>query len=163
MKGRGAPSNPQGRFERVGREAVDDGWFPDPEEAPGRPATTVTEELARSIVSRNQSPDIPFDASINPYRGCEHGCVYCYARPSHAFIDLSPGLDFETKLYAKTNAAELLRATLCKRGYQPTPINLGANTDPYQPIEKRYRVTRELLEVLAEARHPCTISTKSVP
>ena len=161
MKGRGAPSNPQGRFERVARETVDDGWFPDPEDAPARPATTVTEERARSIVSRNQSPDIPFDASINPYRGCEHGCVYCYARPSHAYLDLSPGLDFETKLYAKTNAAELLRATLSKRGYQPTPINLGANTGPYQPIEKRYRVTRELLEVLAEARHPCTIITKS--
>ncbi len=161
MKGRGAPSNPQGRFERVARESVDDGWFPDPEDAPARPATTVTEERARSIVSRNQSPDIPFDASINPYRGCEHGCVYCYARPSHAYLDLSPGLDFETKLYAKTNAAELLRATLSKRGYRPTPINLGANTDPYQPIEKRYRVTRELLEVLAEARHPCTIITKS--
>jgi DNA repair photolyase len=161
VKGRGAPSNPQGRFERVARESVDDGWFPDPEDAPGRPATAVTEERARSIVSRNQSPDIPFDASINPYRGCEHGCVYCYARPSHAYLDLSPGLDFETKLYAKTNAAELLRAALSKRGYRPTPINLGANTDPYQPIEKRYRVTRELLEVLAEARHPCTIITKS--
>ncbi|NHA13438.1 PA0069 family radical SAM protein [Thioalkalivibrio sp. XN279] len=161
FKGRGAVSNPQGRFEQVAREAVEDGWFPDPEDAPGRPATTVTEERARSIVSRNQSPDIPFDASINPYRGCEHGCVYCYARPSHAFIDLSPGLDFETKLYAKTNAAELLRATLSKRGYRPTPINLGANTDPYQPIDKRYRVTRELLEVLAEARHSCTIITKS--
>jgi DNA repair photolyase len=161
VKGRGAPSNPQGRFERVARESVEDGWFPDPEDAPGRPATAVTEERARSIVSRNQSPDIPFDASINPYRGCEHGCVYCYARPSHAYLDLSPGLDFETKLYAKTNAAELLRATLSKRGYRPTPINLGANTDPYQPIEKHYRVTRELLEVLAEARHPCTIITKS--
>jgi hypothetical protein len=105
VKGRGAPSNPQGRFERVARESVEDGWFPDPEDAPGRPATAVTEERARSIVSRNQSPDIPFDASINPYRGCEHGCVYCYARPSHAYLDLSPGLDFETRLYAKTNAA----------------------------------------------------------
>ena len=161
MKGRGAPGNPQGRFEQILREAVDDGWFPDPEDVPGRPATTVTEERARSIISRNQSPDIPFDASINPYRGCEHGCSYCYARPSHAYLDLSPGLDFETKLYAKTNAAELLRSTLSKRGYRPIPVNLGSNTDPYQPVERRHQITRGLLEVLAEARHPCTLITKN--
>lgn len=161
MKGRGAPSNPQGRFEQIGREAVDDGWFPEFADVPGRPVTTVREERARSIVSHNQSPDIPFDASINPYRGCEHGCVYCYARPSHAYLDLSPGLDFETKLYAKTNAVELLRATISRRGYRPAVINIGANTDPYQPIEKRHRITRGLLEVLAETRHPCTLITKS--
>jgi DNA repair photolyase len=161
IKGRGAASNPEGRFEAVRREAVDDGWFPDEADTPGRPATTVTEERARSVISRNDSPDIPFEQSINPYRGCEHGCVYCYARPSHAYLNLSPGLDFETKLFAKTNAAERLRAALAKRGYRPSPINLGANTDPYQPIERRYRITRELLEVLAETRHPCTIITKS--
>jgi DNA repair photolyase len=161
IKGRGAASNPEGRFETVRRERRDDGWFPDDLHGAGRPATMVTEERARSIISRNASPDVPFDQSINPYRGCEHGCVYCYARPSHAYLNLSPGLDFETKLFAKTNAAERLRATLTKRGYRPEPINIGANTDPYQPIERRYRITRELLEVLAEARHPCTIITKS--
>jgi DNA repair photolyase len=161
LKGRGTSSNPAGRFESVRREAVDDGWFPDDPAEPARPATTVSEEQSRSIVSRNDSPDVPFEQSVNPYRGCEHGCVYCYARPSHAYLNLSPGLDFETKLFAKTNAAARLRETLCKRGYQPSPINIGANTDPYQPIERRYRITRELLEVLAEARHPCTIITKS--
>ena len=161
IKGRGAASNPAGRFESVQREQVDDGWFPPEADDAARPATTVTEERARSIVSRNQSPDIPFDQSLNPYRGCEHGCVYCYARPSHAYLDLSPGLDFETRLYAKRNAAERLRETLSKPGYRPAPINIGSNTDPYQPIERRYRITREVLEVLAEARHPCTIITKS--
>ena len=161
MKGRGAPSNPQGRFERVAREAVDDGWFPDPEDAPGRPATTVTEERARSILSRNDSPDIPFELSVNAYRGCEHGCVYCYARPSHAYLELSPGLDFETRLFAKTNAVERLTEAFGKPGYRPSPINLGANTDPYQPIERQYRLTRAILELLLEARHPCTVVTKS--
>jgi DNA repair photolyase len=161
IKGRGAASNPEGRFESVRRESVDDGWFPGEADEPVRPATTVTEERARSIIARNDSPDIPFEQSINPYRGCEHGCVYCYARPSHGYLNLSAGLDFETKLFAKTNAAERLREALAKRGYRPSPINLGANTDPYQPIERRYRITRALLEVLAEARHPCTIITKS--
>jgi DNA repair photolyase len=161
IKGRGAVSNAEGRFESVRREAVDDGWFPPEEAGSLRPATTVSEERARSIVSRNDSPDIPFDQSINPYRGCEHGCVYCYARPSHAYLNLSPGLDFETKLFAKTNAAERLRATLAKPGYRPSPINLGANTDPYQPIERRYRLTRQVLELFVETRHPCTIITKS--
>jgi DNA repair photolyase len=161
LKGRGTSSNPAGRFESVRREAVDDGWFPDDPAEAARPATTVREEQSRSIISRNDSPDVPFEQSVNPYRGCEHGCVYCYARPSHAYLNLSPGLDFETKLFAKTNAAALLREALCKRGYRPSPINIGANTDPYQPIERRYRITRELLEVLAEARHPCTIITKS--
>jgi DNA repair photolyase len=161
IKGRGAASNAEGRFEATHTEPVDDGWFPDEEHAAWRPVTTVTEECARSIISRNDSPDIPFEQSINPYRGCEHGCVYCYARPSHAYLNLSPGLDFETKLFAKTNAAERLRHTLARRGYVPSPINLGANTDPYQPIERRYRITRDLLELLLEARHPCTIVTKS--
>jgi DNA repair photolyase len=161
LKGRGTSSNPAGRFESVRREPVDDGWFPENPADSARPATTVSEEQSRSIVSRNDSPDVPFEQSVNPYRGCEHGCVYCYARPSHAYLNLSPGLDFETKLFAKTNAAARLREALCKRGYQPSPINIGANTDPYQPIERRYRITRELLEVLAEARHPCTIITKS--
>lgn len=153
IKGRGAASNPEGRFEKVRRERRDDGWFPDDLHGAGRPATMVTEERARSIIARNASPDVPFDRSINPYRGCEHGCVYCYARPSHAYLNLSPGLDFETKLFAKTNAAERLRATLAKRGYRPEPINIGANTDPYQPIERRYRITRELLEPRASAPH----------
>lgn len=161
LKGRGAASNPEGRFESVHREAVDDGWFPAPADDGPLPATTVNEERARSIISRNASPDVPFEQSINPYRGCEHGCVYCYARPSHAYLGLSPGLDFETKLYAKTNAAAQLRVSLAERGYVPSPITLGANTDPYQPIERRYRITRQLLEVLLETRHPCTIITKS--
>ena len=123
--------------------------------------TSVTEEHPRSIVSFNASPDIPFDRSINAYRGCEHGCIYCFARPTHAYHDLSPGLDFETKLFAKPNAAELLRKTLSKPKYKPAPIALGTNTDPYQPIESRYRITRDILEVCLDARHPVTITTKS--
>jgi DNA repair photolyase len=160
IKGRGAASNPEGRFESRTQVAVDDGWQRENEE-PGRPPTTVTEERARSIISRNDSPDIPFEQSINPYRGCEHGCIYCYARPSHGYLNLSAGLDFETKLFAKTNAVELLRAELAKPGYRVSPINLGANTDPYQPIERRYRITRQIIEVLAEHRHPLTIVTKN--
>lgn len=159
-KGRGAASNPVGRFETTDRTREDDGWHREPEPEP-RPATQVTLERARSIISRNDSPDIPFDQSVNPYRGCEHGCVYCYARPSHAYLNLSPGIDFETKLFAKANAAELLRKELGKPGYACSPINLGANTDPYQPIERRHRVTRSVLEVLLEHRHPCTIVTKN--
>ena len=160
IKGRGAASNPEGRFESAKLEAFDDGWERE-EESAAHPATTVTEERARSIISRNDSPDIPFEQSINPYRGCEHGCVYCYARPSHAYLNLSPGLDFETKLFAKTNAVELLRAELAKPNYRVSPINLGANTDPYQPIERRYRITRQLLEVMLERRHPVTVITKN--
>jgi DNA repair photolyase len=121
----------------------------------------VTIERARSILSHNDSPDVGFDRSINPYRGCEHGCVYCYARPSHAYLELSPGLDFESKLFAKTNAAELLREALAKPGYAPQPIALGANTDCYQPIERKFRITRQILEVLAECEHPVTMVTKS--
>lgn len=160
IKGRGAASNIEGRFETTAREAVDDGWDREAEPAP-HPATTVTDERARSIISRNDSPDIPFEQSINPYRGCEHGCIYCYARPSHAYLNLSPGLDFETRLFAKTNAAELLRAEWAKPGYRVSPINLGANTDPYQPIERRYRITRQLLEAMLEHRHPVSIVTKN--
>src|SRR6184192_396062 len=157
---RGARSFLQGRFETVARETFDDGWTPD--EKDERPLETqVTIERARSILSHNDSPDVGFSTSINPYRGCEHGCIYCYARPSHAYLELSPGLDFETKLFAKTNAAELLRAELAKPGYKPSPIALGANTDCYQPIERKYRITRQILEVLAECNHPVTMVTKS--
>ena len=157
---RGARSFLPGRFETVERETFDDGWTPDerPTEAL---KTTVTIERARSIVSHNDSPDVGFDQSINPYRGCEHGCIYCYARPSHAYLELSPGLDFETRLFAKTNAAERLREALAKPGYTPSPIALGANTDCYQPIERKYRITRSILEVLAECEHPVTLVTKS--
>jgi len=160
IKGRGAASNPEGRFESVAKTREDDGWYRDDEPAP-RPDTHVTVEHARSIISRNDSPDIHFEQSINPYRGSEHGCIYCYARPSHSYLNLSAGIDFETKLFAKTNAAEQLRKELAKPGYVPSPINLGANTDPYQPIERRYRITRSILEVLAEHNHPCTIITKN--
>ncbi len=160
IKGRGAARDLPNRFAKAHTESTDDGWFVDGEPA-SPPRTQVTEERARSIVSRNESPDIPFDTSINPYRGCEHGCVYCYARPSHAFLDLSPGLDFETKLFAKTNTAEVLRATLAKPGYKVSPINLGANTDPYQPIERKYALSRGVLEVMLETKHPCTIITKN--
>src|SRR6185503_12689642 len=157
---RGARSFVQGRFESSLREAFDDGWTP--EEKDERPLEThVTIERARSIISHNDSPDVGFDQSINPYRGCEHGCIYCYARPSHAYLELSPGLDFETRLYAKTNAPELLREELSRKGYKPSPIALGANTDCYQPIERKYRITRGILEALAEFQHPVTIVTKS--
>src|SRR5438270_56329 len=157
---RGARSFMQGRFETVAREVFDDGWTP--EEKDERPLETqVTIERARTILSHNDSPDVGFDTSINPYRGCEHGCIYCYARPSHAYLELSPGLDFETKLFAKTNAAELLRAELGKPGYRPSPIALGANTDCYQPIERKYKITRQILEVLAQCNHPVTMVTKS--
>jgi DNA repair photolyase len=157
---RGARSFVAGRFETVEREAFDDGWMPEEKDA-RELQTSVTIERARSIISHNDSPDVGFSQSINPYRGCEHGCIYCYARPSHAYLELSPGLDFETKLFAKTNAAELLREALAKPGYAPSPIAIGANTDCYQPIERKYRITRQVLEVLAETEHPCTLVTKS--
>jgi DNA repair photolyase len=164
-RGRGATFNPANRFRRDTREAVDDGWSATAEE-PGADEpppfkTYVAIQSARTIIARNDSPDIPFTQSINPYQGCEHGCVYCYARPSHAYLDLSPGLDFETRLFAKPNAAELLRKELAKPGYVCDPIALGSNTDPYQPIEREWKVTRSILEVLAECRHPFTIVTKS--
>src|SRR6478672_6356773 len=162
IKGRGAASFVTGRFEKTVARGEDDGWgsvYADAFDEDGEPvapalATSVTEERARSVISRNDSPDIGFDQSVNPYRGCEHGCVYCFARPSHAYLDLSPGLDFESKLFAKTNAPEQLRQELAKRGYQPSPIALGINTDSYQPIDRACRVTRGLLEVRAEPPRP---------
>ncbi|KMS59807.1 radical SAM protein [Novosphingobium barchaimii LL02] len=164
IKGRGAVTGAaSARFNLHAREADGD-WLDDAEaiDGPARhPATTVTEEHPRSILSFNKSPDIPFDRSVNAYRGCEHGCIYCFARPSHAYHDLSPGLDFETKLFAKPAAASLLRETLAKRGYKPAPIAMGTNTDPYQPIENTYRITRDVLELCLETRHPVTITTKS--
>ncbi len=161
-KGRGAASNPEGRFESVRHQAEDDGWQSALlDDAASRPRTEVTEERARSVITRNDSPDIHFSQAMNPYRGCEHGCVYCFARPSHSYLNLSPGLDFETKLRAKGNLAEVLRHELSRRGYRVEPINIGSNTDPYQPIEKRWRLTRAALELLAECGHPCTIVTKN--
>jgi DNA repair photolyase len=164
VKGRGAASAAAStRFNLPAREADED-WLnsvADVDGPPRNPATTVTEEHPRSILSFNMSPDIPFERSINAYRGCEHGCIYCFARPTHAYHDLSPGLDFETKLFAKPNAAALLRETFARRGYRPAPIAMGTNTDPYQPIEGRYRITRTILELCLEVRHPVTITTKS--
>ncbi len=163
-QGRGAQSRAvPTRFGLATREADED-WRDYMELLDGPPVklrTSVTEERPKTILTFNTSPDIGFDRSINAYRGCEHGCVYCFARPTHAYHDLSPGLDFETKLFAKPNAAELLRATLAKPKYRPHPIAMGTNTDPYQPIEGRYRITRGVLEVCLEARHPVTITTKS--
>ncbi|WP_395664916.1 PA0069 family radical SAM protein [Methylocella sp.] len=158
-KGRGALSNASGRFEAERRVEEDDGWASLEDLPPLR--TIVSRERAKSIVTRNDSPDISFDRSINPYRGCEHGCVYCFARPSHAFLGLSAGLDFETRLFAKVNAAALLERELSSPAYQPKPIALGANTDPYQPIERTERLTRGVLETLAKARHPVGVVTKS--
>lgn len=162
VKGRGAASNPEGRFETIRHHAEDDGWSHALlDETEPRPQTEVTDERARTVISRNDSPDIHFTQAINPYRGCEHGCIYCYARPSHAYLNLSPGLDFETRLRAKGNLAEVLRLDLAKPGYTVSPLNIGSNTDPYQPIEKRWRLTRAALHVLAECHHPCTIVTKN--
>jgi DNA repair photolyase len=150
---------PPPRFQAHVREDFDDGWGDAPPPPPL--ATTVTEERARSVISRNASPDLPFKQSLNPYRGCEHGCVYCYARPSHAYLDLSPGLDFKSRLFAKTNVAEVLRRELSAPGYRCTPLAIGANTDAYQPIERQLRLTRQVFEVLVETQHPCTLVTKS--
>ena len=158
-RGRGAATNVSGRFELQQREDFDDGWTR--EEAPEPLATEVILEKPKAIIARNKSPDIPFDRSINPYRGCEHGCFYCYARPTHAYLGLSAGLDFETRLFAKQGAAELLERELASPKYRPAPIAFGANTDPYQPIERQYRITRSLIEVLSHVRHPLTIVTKS--
>lgn len=167
-KGRGAVSNVPGRFERDQRDAFDDGWAApadsqvDGDEAlPPKLVTRVSIEQARSILTRNASPDIPFDVSLNPYRGCEHGCIYCFARPTHAYLDLSPGLDFETKLFAKTNAADRLREELSKPSYRCETIALGVNTDAYQPIEREQRITRGVLELLRETDHPVALITKS--
>jgi len=160
--GRGAISNRAGRFERLHGTAIDDGWRTGQEDDPQpRLDTTVTFDQSKSIIARNDSPDIGFDRSINPYRGCEHGCVYCFARPTHAWLGLSPGLDFETRLFAKPDAAGLLERELARPGYQPRPIAMGTNTDPYQPVERRLKVTRSILEVLAAHEHPVSITTKS--
>lgn len=156
--GRAAGSNPDVRFDRLRAEAVDDGWAV-PEDVPVL-RTEVTEEIARTVITRNTSPDLSFDRSINPYRGCEHGCIYCFARPSHAFLGLSPGLDFETKLIARPNAAAQLRKELSNPRYVPKTIAIGTNTDPYQPIEKKREIMRDVLMVLSEFNHPVAIVTK---
>ncbi len=163
IKGRGSTGYLPGRFEVTVSEAIDDGWHGEAGEefAEVLPRTQVREEVARSIITRNKSPDISFSQSVNPYRGCEHGCSYCFARPSHAYLGLSPGLDFETKIFAKTNAPELLRRELAKPGYQVSPIALGINTDAYQPIERKLQLTRRLIEVFAETRHPFSLITKN--
>jgi DNA repair photolyase len=158
-RGRSAGINPSGRFEPVSRHVFDDGWDSLEDLPPFK--TEVQVERPRTIITRNESPDISFDRSINPYRGCEHGCVYCFARPTHAFMGLSPGLDFEAKLFAKPDAARLLDRELSKDGYTPRTIAIGTNTDPYQPIEKQYRIMREILEVLEARGHPVGIVTKS--
>jgi DNA repair photolyase len=159
FKSRGALSNPAGRFDSTSRATVDDGWYAD--EVPESVNETVLPDRARTVITTNDSPDVGFDQSINPYRGCAHGCVYCFARPTHAYLDLSPGLDFETKLFYKADAADLLEKELSKRGYVCKPIALGINTDGYQPLEKKLEVTRSILKVLARTRHPVTIVTKS--
>ncbi|MDQ0391668.1 PA0069 family radical SAM protein [Labrys monachus] len=158
-RGRGSASNASGRFESLARFAEDDGWNSTEELPPLR--TEVQDEQARKIITFNDSPDISFDRSINPYRGCEHGCVYCFARPTHAHMGLSPGLDFETRLFAKPNAAALLEKELAAKNYQPKTIAMGTNTDPYQPIERQRRITRSILEVLDRTNHPVGIVTKS--
>jgi DNA repair photolyase len=158
QRGRGALTNPDNRYAANQREACDDGWWSE-ESEPLR--TQLSVDRSRTIISRNQSPDIPFDRSINPYRGCEHGCIYCYARPTHARLGLSPGLDFESRLFYKPDAASQLERELAKPGYRPATMVLGSNTDPYQPIERKLGITRRLLEVLRDCRHPVAVTTKS--
>ncbi len=160
LRGRGAKSNASGRYEALSSQVFDDGWEAD-EPPPTRRATTLTPETARVILTRNDSPDISFDRSINPYRGCEHGCIYCYARPAHAYMGLSPGVDFETKLFFKPDSARLLERELSAKGYACKPVHIGGNTDPYQPVEQRLRITRSVLEVLERFNHPLSIITKS--
>jgi DNA repair photolyase len=165
QKGRGAASNMQGRYELLGRERFDDGWaVVNGEEDVDEPLvgkTQVFHEEAKSILTRNESPDVPFSVSLNPFRGCEHGCIYCFARPTHSYLGLSPGLDFESKVFAKLNAPELLRRELAKPSYVPEPIALGVNTDAYQPCERELRLTRRVLEVLHDCEHPVALITKS--
>jgi DNA repair photolyase len=163
QKGRGAVSNLQGRYEVHGREQFDDGWEHEQDDTDGPRVwkTHVTDEVAKSILTRNSSPDIPFSVSLNPYRGCEHGCIYCFARPTHSYLGLSPGMDFESKIFAKVNAPELLRQELARPSYVPEPIALGVNTDAYQPCERGLRITRRVLEVLHECGHPVGLITKS--
>jgi DNA repair photolyase len=160
-KGRGATINPEGRFENFNREAVEDGWFQEPEEVASKPKTVIAIEHAKSVISRHNSPDVGFAQSINPYRGCAHGCGFCFARPSHAYLGLSPGIDFETRLTAKTNAAEKLREEIAKPGYRCEPLTVGVNTDAYQPIEREFRITRSILELMSETNHPVSLITKS--
>jgi DNA repair photolyase len=160
-KGRGATINPEGRFEIYNREAAEDGWFQEPPEEPTRPRTIIAIERAKSIITHNDSPDIGFSQSLNPYRGCQIGCPYCYARPSHAYLGLSPGLDWETRISAKTNAPELLREELARPGYRCENLVIGVNTDAYQPTEKELRITRGILEVCSEANQPIGLITKS--
>lgn len=159
-KGRGALSNQTGRFEQLSREEFDDGGE-DPDRFPPQIPTQLFVDSAKSVITYNHSPDVPFDRSINPYRGCEHGCVYCFARPSHAYLGLSPGLDFETKLFYKPHAPELLKAELTAKNYRAAPIALGINTDAYQPVERQLKLTRRILEILHDTRHPVSIVTKS--
>ncbi|WP_250472841.1 PA0069 family radical SAM protein [Caballeronia sp. GAFFF1] len=163
LKGRGAVSNLQGRYEKDERERVDDGWTHETADDEGSPPlrTQVFEERAKSILTRNNSPDIPFTVSLNPYRGCEHGCIYCFARPTHSYLGLSPGLDFESRIYAKINAGELLERELAKPSYQPDPIALGVNTDAYQPVERDLKLTRRVIEILHDCGHPFGAITKS--
>jgi DNA repair photolyase len=161
VKGRGATINIEGRFEIWQRESADDGWFQDPGDEDSRPKTVIAIEHAKSVISRHQSPDVGFSQSINPYRGCAHGCPFCFARPSHAYLGLSPGLDFETRLSAKVNAAQKLREEIAKPGYKCKPLVVGINTDSYQPIERTQRITRSILELLHETHHPVSILTKS--
>ena len=160
VKGRGARSNASGRYESLKAVGFDDGWTAE-DEPPAPLRTSLTPERARKIITRNDSPDVGFDRSINPYRGCEHGCIYCYARPAHAWMGLSPGVDFESKLFFKPESARLLEQELCARRYVCKPIHIGGNTDPYQPVEREHRVTRGLIEVLARFNHPFSIITKS--
>src|SRR5580692_4421089 len=161
-KGRGSVTNASGRFEREERVAFDDGWsVPGAEPEPMPLTTRLQVDATRTIIARNNSPDIGFDRSINPYRGCEHGCIYCYARPSHAFLGLSPGLDFESRIFYKPQAAALLTQELSRKGYSCKPLALGSNTDPYQPTERKLGITRSILEVLRDFRHPVTVVTKS--
>jgi len=161
QKGRGAVSNLQGRHDVHGREQFDDGWDHGEEDEARVFRTHITDETAKSILTRNSSPDIPFNVSLNPYRGCEHGCIYCFARPSHSYLGLSPGLDFESRIVAKVNAAEVLRQELAKPSYVPEAIALGVNTDAYQPCERSLKITRGVLEVLHECDHPVGLITKS--
>jgi DNA repair photolyase len=159
-KGRGAQTNATGRYEALVREAFDDGWTEE-DAAPRQLKTVLHIDRARTILATNDSPDIGFDRSINPYRGCEHGCIYCYARPTHAYLGFSPGIDFESQLYFKPDAAKLLEKELSKKGYEPRTIHIGGNTDPYQPIERNLRITRQVLEVLERFGHPCSIISKN--
>ena len=160
-KGRGAVSNIQGRYETAQRVGFDDGWANEDEDDAAVLRTVITEETAKSILSRNKSPDLPFNVSLNPYRGCEHGCVYCFARPTHAYLGLSPGLDFESRIFAKVNAPELLRKELARPGYMAETITVGINTDAYQPCERELQITRRVLQILDDCGHPAALITKS--